>query len=257
MTTRDTNWPEGTPCWVDLAVDDLVKARAFYSSLFGWEIEEGSAEHGGYANCLKDGRKVAGMAPKEDPAQPTSWTTYLASDDVDVTLAKVREAGGQVLMDGTDVPGVGRFAIIADPGGAVTGLWQGGSHTGFQLANEPGSVTWDEHFTRAWKQCQDFYAAVVGWSYDDMSAEGFEYAVFKVAGEMAGGIGQIAPPMPDDLPPHWATYFKVADTDATVADLKRLGGSVAREPWDTEFGRMAAVEDDQGAFFMVMSDVAG
>ena len=257
MTTRDTNWPEGTPCWVDIGVDDFDKAKAFYSGLFGWEIEQGPAEYGGYGSCTKDGRNVAGMAPKMDPDQPTVWTTYLACDDLDATLGKVREAGGQVVMDAMDVGGMGRMALAIDPGGAFVGFWQGMSHTGFQLAGEPGSVTWNENFSRAWKQNQEFYASVLGWQLDDMSGDGFEYATFRTRGEAerpAGGIGQLGADMPEEVPPHWSTYFKVADTDEALSEVERLGGTVLRPAWDTPFGRMAAVTDDQGAQFMLMAD---
>lgn len=254
MTTRDSNWPEGTPCWVDLGVDDFEKGRGFYSALFGWDIQHGSAEYGGYADCTKDGRSVAGLAPKMDTDQPTVWTTYLASDDVDATVAKVRGAGGTVVMEPMDVGDIGRMALVSDPGGAVVGLWQGRSHTGFRLANEPGSVTWNENFSRAWRQNQEFYAEVFGYGYDDMSGGGFEYATFKVDGNVAGGIGPMMPGMPTDVPPHWNTYFKVADTDAAVAKVAELGGTVLREPWDSDFGRMALVADDQGARFMLMAD---
>ena len=59
MVTRDTAWPSGTPCWVDLGVDDTARARAFYSRLFGWDIQDGPPEAGGYVMCLKDSHPVA------------------------------------------------------------------------------------------------------------------------------------------------------------------------------------------------------
>lgn len=255
MTTRDTTWPEGTPCWVDLAVDDFAKAQAFYSALFGWDIPPGNPDFMGYTSCTKDGRNVAGLAPKMAADEPSAWTTYLSVADLDATVSKVREHGGQVVSDAMDIADLGRMALAVDPGGAFVGFWQSGLHTGFGLANEPGSVTWNENFSRAWKENRAFYAAVLGWEYDDMSAEGFEYATFKVDGQIAGGVGQIGENMPADMPAHWNTYFKVADTDAAVAEVERLGGSVLQPPWDTPFGRMAAVADDQGARFMVMADV--
>lgn len=82
----------------------------------------------------------------------------------------------------------------------------------------------------------------------------FEYAAFKGGGQIAGGIGRLGPDVPEEVPYHWETYFKVVDTDDAVADLLRLGGTATRQPWDTPFGRMAAVTDDQGVPFMVMAD---
>ncbi|HEY1319469.1 MAG TPA: VOC family protein, partial [Streptosporangiaceae bacterium] len=130
MVTRETAWPAGTPCWVDLGVDDVTRAGTFYSQLFGWDIQAGPPEAGGYTMCLKDGHPVAGIAPQQGPpGTPTVWTIYLASDDVDATAGKVTAAGGQVLAEPVDVMNFGRAAIAADPAGAAFGIWQARQHT--------------------------------------------------------------------------------------------------------------------------------
>jgi uncharacterized protein len=67
MVTRDTAWADGTPCWVDLGVADAAKACAFYAALFGWEVQPGPPEAGGYTVCRKDGRQVAGIGPNTGP----------------------------------------------------------------------------------------------------------------------------------------------------------------------------------------------
>src|SRR3984893_14136839 len=86
MVARDTAWPSGTPCWVDLGVDDIARASAFYAGLFGWEIQAGPPEAGGYVMCLTNGRPVAGIGPKQGPPGTLpAWTTYLAADDADDT----------------------------------------------------------------------------------------------------------------------------------------------------------------------------
>ncbi len=121
MVTRDTAWPAGTPCWIDLAVDDISRASAFYTGMFGWYVQEGPPEAGGYAMCLKDDRPVAGIGPARPPGTPAAWTTYLASDDLDETVSKVKAAGGLTLMEPMNVMDVGRMAVAADLGGAVFG----------------------------------------------------------------------------------------------------------------------------------------
>src|ERR1700691_915772 len=116
MVTRDTAWPAGTPCWVDLGVDDIGQAKAFYSGLFGWDIQEGPPESGSYCMCELGGRPVAGIGPKIGPAgTPVTWTTYIASGDADATADKIRAAGGQVIAEPFDVMDVGRMAVAADP----------------------------------------------------------------------------------------------------------------------------------------------
>ena len=252
MTIRETPWPEGTPCWVDLAVDDFGQAQEFYGEVFGWDVPVGLPEFGGYATATKDGHPVAGLAPKMRPDQPTAWTVYLASDDVDATVRTIRENHGKVHADPMDVSDMGRMALAVDPGGAFFGLWQSGKHTGFQLASEPGSVAWHENYSRDWEANKDFYAAVFGWQYDDMSEGGVEYAAFKVGDRPAGGIGRLGDDLPLEMSAYWNVYFTVEDTDATIAAMRRLGGLVVRDAWDTPYGRMAEVADNQGAPFLLM-----
>jgi len=253
MVQRDTPWPTGTPCWVDLGVDDVAKATAFYSALFGWQGQVGPPEAGGYVLCEVDGQPVAGIGPKMNAEQPTAWTTYLATDDADATASKIKSAGGQLFGDPFDVMDVGRMAVAADPGGAVFGIWQARAHTGMHLANEPGAVIWNENMSRDYAANQAFYQAAFGYQYDDMSSDDFKYATFKTTGESMGGIGEIGSgPEWTDVPPHWMTYFNVADADAAVAKAASLGGTVIRPAWDTPYGRMAILADDQGAAFAVM-----
>ena len=253
MVTRDTAWPTGTPCWVDLGVDDIGRARAFYGGLFGWDVKEGPAE-AGYSVCEVSGRPVAGIGPRMGPAgAPAAWTTYLASDDADDTVRKIKAAGGQVVAEPTDVMDVGRMAVAADPGGALFGVWQARAHTGARLANEPGSLTWNENMSRDFDGNKTFYRAVFGYDYSDMSSDGFSYVTADLDGWPVGGIGELDPDLPPDVPAHWAAYFGVADVDAAVARAVGLGGSVVRPAWDTPYGRMAVLADDQGGEFAVMT----
>jgi predicted enzyme related to lactoylglutathione lyase len=254
MVTRNTAWPAGTPCWVDLGVSDIPKAMAFYGGLFGWDIQEGPPETGGYAMCTIGGLPVAGIGPKMGEADmPTVWTTYIASEDADATAAKIKAAGGQVLADPFDVMDVGRMFVAVDPGGAAFGVWQARAHTGIQRANEPGAVIWSENMSRNYEGNKAFYNSVFGYTYGDMGAEGMKYAMLDLDGNSVGGIGEIGADQPAEMPPYWGTYFAVADTDAAVEKATELGGSVVAPAWDSPYGRMAVVSDDQGGTFALMS----
>jgi predicted enzyme related to lactoylglutathione lyase len=254
VVTRDTPWLAGTPCWVEVTVADVPKAAAFYRALFGWDIESGGDETGGYRVCRKNGRIVAGLSPElgASDALP-SWTTYLAADDADAVAARIRAAGGQLLVEPTDVRDTGRMALAVDTAGAGFGLWQGGTTTGIGLANEPGSLSWNEHMSRDYDASKGFYRAVFGYDYQDVSEGGFRYAMLMVDGREVGGIGQYEDGTPEGAPATWSVYFAVDDTDAAVARVSELGGSVVEPVRDSPFGRIGVVNDDQGAVFSVIT----
>jgi uncharacterized protein len=257
VVTRDTRWPAGTPCWVDVTVDDIPKAIAFYQALFGWDIQLGGPEVGGYSIAHQDGRIVAAVSPKMgQPDAPSVWTTYLATDDVDATAAKIKGAGGQLLAGPMDVMEEGRMAVASDPAGAVFGLWQGEHTTGLGVANEPGALTWNEHMSADFDGSKAFYQAVFGYGYQDMSGEGFKYAMPMVDGHEVGGIGEYPEGTPAGTPAAWSAYFAVPDTDAAVAKVVELGGRVVEPPRDSPYGRFGSVADNHGAVFSLITPPA-
>ena len=249
MVTRDEPWPAGTPCWVDVSVDHVATATAFYEALFDWDVRSGGPDAGGYAIAYKDGRVVAGLGPKMgDPSQPPAWMTYLATDDADGTAARIKAAGGQLFVEPVDVLEQGRMAVAMDPAGAVFGLWESGLTKGVGLANEPGSLCWSEQLSGDYEASKDFYHAVFGYEYQDISGPDVSYAMLLIDGHEVGGIGQ----QEEGAPAVWSTYFAVANTDDTVARVDAMGGTVVRSAWDSEYGRMAVLADDQGAVFSVI-----
>lgn len=256
MPTRDESWPNGTPCWVDVMVTDPAAAKAFYASLFGWDIVDGPPEMGGYSMCLLNGRPVAAITPKPDNNPfPDVWSTYLASDDLDATVARAKEAGSRFMMEPMDVMAQGRLAFGMDPTGAPYGIWQAGEHKGVGVYNEPNAVIWNELMTHDYAGAKAFYGAVFGYEYEEIGdGTGVQYSTIKRSdGEVVGGIGEMGTDLPVEMLPHWVTYFNVADTDATAAKAADLGATVSSEPADTPFGRMAVIQGPQGETFSIMT----
>jgi uncharacterized protein len=247
-------YDDGVPSWVDLGSPDLAKAKGFYGGLFGWECPEGPPEAGGYSVCTLNGKTVAGLGPQMNPDFPPVWLTYVNVDDADATVAKVSAAGGTVFAPPMEVMDAGRMAVVADPLGAVFGLWQPESHTGAQLVNEPGTLCWNELITTDLDASKSFYKAVFGWDAEDQGAPGGPpaYSEWKLAGRSVGGMLPKHGDMPADMPPNWGVYFAVADTDATVAQALELGGAVFMGPTDIEPGRFAVLADNQGVIFNVL-----
>ncbi|MFF7250937.1 VOC family protein [Embleya sp. NPDC008237] len=247
----------GTPCWVDLMVPDQQAALDFYRDLFGWQGEVGPEETGGYAVCSLNGKAVAGimtaMSPDGGPTPPTAWTTYLATADADATQEAIKKAGGTVLMPVMDVMTLGRMCVVAEPTGAVFGLWQARDFGGAEVVNEPGAVIWNELNTGDVSVAGKFCSTALGLAAEPMEgAEG--YHSLSANGRVVAGM-QGLDRMPPGTPAHWLTYFSVDDTDSTVDALVRAGGNVLKPPFDMMAGRMAVVQDPQGGAFAVIQAV--
>lgn len=252
MTTHHDPWPQGSPAWADIAVPSLAVAREFYGPLFGWTFEEGGPETGGYTQAFLDGRRVVGLTePMGDPTPP-AWCVYLATDDLLATAGRVVSAGGRVVLAPMAILGFGTMGLYADPTDAVFGLWQSGTHTGWDVEVEPGSVTWTEVMVHDQPRALAFYRDVFGYRVDDLSAPGFTYASLSLGAGPLAGVGQYGPSAGPSAPAAWTLYFAVASTDDAAASVTSLGGSVVGPPTDTPFGRMAIATGPFGEVFALM-----
>ena len=250
-----TSYAPGTPCWTDVTSTDLPRAVDFYRALFGWDAYVSpEPEAGGYTMFSLDGKQVAAGSPPQQDGILSHWTTYLASDDVDATAEKIRAAGGTVLVDPFDVFDAGRMTIAQDPTGAIVGVWQAGEHIGAELANDPGTMNWNECQTRDPAAAGAFYEAVFGVEVKAFpTADGRPpYHVIHVGGRGVAGILELDENM-RDVPPNWGTVFAVADADETVAKARELGGAALMPGMDLpDIGRLAVLQDPTGAVFQVL-----
>ena len=110
---------------VELSTPDPEKLKAFYSKLFDWKYEELpslSPDHG--YTLIKVGSGTGGGIMQQMPGGPSGWLAYVAVNDIREATKKAQSLGAQVMKDVTEVPEMGWFSFIRDPGGAVLGLWQ-------------------------------------------------------------------------------------------------------------------------------------
>jgi len=118
----------GEICWRELATKDLKKAMDFYSQLFGWDLQQTKVTPMDYKEIIMDGvAKGAMMAigPEWGPEPPPSfWQSYVAVENADETVEKIKANGGSVNVGPFDAPGVGRMAMVADPSGASFAIIQ-------------------------------------------------------------------------------------------------------------------------------------
>ena len=186
---------------------------------------------------------------------PARWGVTFAVEDADAIAQKVRDAGGQVVAEPMDVMELGRMAVFTDPGGAFFGIWQAKEFSGAALVNEPGAFAWNELNTRDPEAAKSFYGAVFGWeAVDQDMGDAGTYTLFRLArssedDQSICGMIDIRGRAPDEVPPHWLTYFTIDSAEATIDKAKELGGQLVVGPIDFPMGRAAVLTDSQGAAF--------
>ncbi|MEU1367003.1 VOC family protein [Streptomyces sp. NPDC005803] len=237
----------GGPCWIELSTSDLPAAKSFYTALFGWRCETDPREEaGGYTMAHLGDDRVAALSPVYRPGQPPAWTVSFAVDDADAATRRATSAGGSLLAGPMDVFEEGRFAVLADPSGAVFSLWQGRAFAGADLFNAPGTLGWTELVTPEREPALAFYPGVLGWTVKASDT----YPQWGIGEEDFGGLLTMDENVPSDVPPHWLAYIAVADVDATAATAQSGGGDLLMPSTDIAGGRrIAVVRDPQGAAF--------
>ncbi len=248
--------PNGLFGWVDLVTTDVDAAKAFYSGMFGWDLEDMPTPMGpSYTMCSLGGKMVAGMGPQPpgmaEQGAPSMWNSYVIVEDLDATCVAVEAAGGVVVMPAMDVMTQGRMAMIADPSGAVCGLWQPMDHQGAEMFNVPGALAWNELETRDLAAALPFYAEVFGWTYVDGDESG--YQVINLESKQGddksnGGAMTMPPGVPEEAPSFWAVYFAVDDCEAGAEKVESLGGTIVVPMMAMGPGTFVGFEDPTGGF---------
>ena len=252
-----TDVPLGAPIWVDLMSTDLPASHAFYAGLLGWQAEAPNEEFGGYTNIQFKGERIAGsmtMGPDHPPLD--LWSMYLRVDDCAAAVARVEAAGGRVDSPAMPVGDEGIMAIVADPSGAVIGMWEPKEHRCFGYIDEPGAPAWFELHTLDFDAALPFYEEVFGWTTDMMSdTPEFRYARLIIDDQPYAGVMAATGDWAPGVPSHWQIYFCVDDLDTSAAKVVELGGQVLMPPHDSPFGRLGAFADSQGAMFKLVGNV--
>lgn len=128
------------------------------------------------------------------------------------------------------------------------------------MSDTHGTIWWSELMTRDVAAARDYYAAICGWTFEDMPMEGGDdYHCAMKAGRPTAGIMDMTglPGMEEETPPHWFTYIAVDDVDAAAQATKAAGGAIVRPPFDVPgVGRIAIVADPAGAAVGLMTPAA-
>jgi uncharacterized protein len=233
--------------WHEQVSADPKQAQEFYTQLFGWGTETFKPGEIDYTMISAGGKNHGGFSTAMEGAPPPHWLGHVRVDDVDATIEKAKNEGGELAAGPFEMDEVGKIAIISDPQGAYVSLYQPGPDS---EATGEGVFVWDELGTTDVDAAQRFYEAVFGWTTSDMGADYGGYRIFNVGETGIAGLMSLPEP---SIPPHWQPYVAVDDPDATVAKATELGGTTLMEPMDVpKVGRIAVLKDPQGATFGII-----
>jgi predicted enzyme related to lactoylglutathione lyase len=249
--------PHGDFIWYELMTSDPDAAAEFYGAVTGWrarmfgaagsEVHDyrilgtGEADVAGLMTVPKDAA-CAGMRP--------CWLGYVGVDDVDAVAADAVASGGRQVVPPTDIPGVGRFAMLTDPQGAAFYVMRGATEgTSTSFAQRTGHCNWNELATSDQEAALAFYCGRFGWEKGDALPMGDrgDYRFINHHGRM---LGAMMPRMPDGPPPMWTFYFGVDDIDAATAAASARGATIHHGPTEVPGDCWIIVASDpQGAIF--------
>lgn len=243
--------------WYELMTTDEKAAKDFYTRVVGWTTAPFDAGGMPYTVWMRGEAGIGGVmtlpAEAQQAGAPSHWLAYVATPNVDETFNKAVGLGASVFVKPTDIPTVGRFAVLADPMGAMFCLYTPASPQ--PSSDEPpavGQISWHELTTTDHAAAFAFYHALFGWEsigLHDMGPMGF-YRVFGRQGQQLGGMFNKPADMP--APPNWLLYIRVDDVNHAVERVKQAGGKVLNGPMEVPGGDwVAQCMDPQGAAFAV------
>jgi predicted enzyme related to lactoylglutathione lyase len=248
----------GIFCWYELMTSDTKAAEAFYRGVLGWSMKDAGVPDRSYTILSVGETPIGGLMTLPEEARAMGarpgWNGYIAVDDVDDYAARVKQAGGAIHHGPEDIPGIARFAVVADPQGAMFQLIKGFSDDAPQWPgpSTPGFPGWRELFAGDWEPAFAFYSGLFGWT----KAEAFDmgpmgtYQLFAIKGVPSGGMMTKPKQMPR---PSWLFYFNVDSIDAASARVTAGGGRILLDPTEVPGGSwIVQCADPQSAMFALV-----
>jgi hypothetical protein len=246
----------GRVVWRELMTTDVKKAQAFYSELFGWKFEPYFMGPGMNYEMVKVGDKTQGglWQIEEGKPGPSLWMSYVSVDDVDAAAKWAVDNGGKIAHGPSDIPNIGRFAVVADFAGAMILPFksvQGDPPPG--AMPQKGEFCWETLSTTDLERAESFYEKVFGWKV--MKNE-TGIPVFSVDGTPQGMVADLQ--KAENFPPNWMTYVVVDKIETATEHATKLGGNVLVPLIEIpKIGRIGMIADPTGAPLGLYQPVMG
>ena len=238
----------GSIVWHDLITTDVSAAVAYYQKVVGWKTQPFDAN---YLMWVAKSGPIGGVGALPAGHTAPYWLPYVATADIDATVQLTQKLGGKVVTPVTEIANAGRYAVLADPQGAIFGV-----HWSPKAAptSKPklGDFAWHELATTDYKAAFAFYQALFGWQKTDEHDMGEmgTYFMFGLDGQPLGGMFNKSPTMPTA----WCCYAEVKDARKVAKVAAKAGGKVLNGPMQVPGGSwIAQIADPQGCVHAVVS----
>ena len=237
--------------WHELLTADAASAKAFYPKVVAWKSQPWEHDPS-YTVLLGKNGPVGGVMALSGAAGAPRWMPYIGVEDVHATVAQAKSLGAKVTKDVTEMPNVGRYAVLTDPQGAEFAVHQSSQPQPGAPKPASGDFGWHELATSDADAAMRFYTHLFGWGVGpkhDMGGPVGFYHLFLHGGEQYGGVFK----SPSGDPPAWLCYVHVDDAGKAVSAAKAAGGRVMNGPMEVPGGSwIAQMMDPEGAAFAVM-----
>jgi uncharacterized protein len=258
MANASTN-AQGDFIWYELMTPDIEGARAFYKAVAGMDIGAGSDMPGmdyrmiGYEDHLVGGALAMDRDMLDHGGLPL-WIGYIGVEDVDAMTQAVVDRGGTLFIPPRDVPGAGRFAMVADPWGAPFYLMRGESDEASTVwqDNVVGHWGWNELWTPDQPGALAFYGDLFGWHQQGAMPMGprGDYLFMMQGDKRLGAFGPASDPA---APAYWRHVFRVPSIGAALEAAQAGGASEIDGPHAVPGGdHVMYARDPQGAVFVLV-----
>ena len=240
--------------WHELMTTDTDAASDFYSHIVPWKTQDSGMPS--YTLWMSGKYQAGGLMalPEESASAPPHWIIYIGTPDVDATVEAAEKLGGKVLKGASDIPSVGRFAVLTDPQGAAFAVYtpQPGSGEEVPPGGAVGDFTWHELATTDPEAAFGFYSELFGWSKGQSHDMG-DMGVYQLVSHDGQDVGGIYKAHGNSTPPNWLSYVRVPDAAKAAAAAKSAGGRVLNGPMEVPGGSwIVQMEDPQGGAFAVV-----
>jgi hypothetical protein len=242
--------------WYEYMSRDVPASKAFYTRVVGWTTEDMPMPGMTYTYLRMGDTQVGGMMampkPVSDAGMKPGWSAYVACDDADQATAKALDLGGGLLMPPTDIPNVGRIAMLTDPQGGYFYLFKAATRSERSVSRAAGQIGWHELHTADWPRAFEFYSAMFGWLKGDAMDMGSTgtYQIFTIRGVPSGAMFNSPAAQSSGF---WLYYFNVGDIDDAARRIDEGGGRVNHGPVEVPGGGwVIQAADPHGAMFALL-----